>query len=141
MYRGRPTTAAMPLMWEHAEYIKLLRSIQDGQVFDLIPEVASRYRNHSKRTAIEVWKPNRNVRSIKPGITLRVQAPAAFRLRWSIDEWQTVNDTLSSNTDLGIGFVDIPIHASQRAPVRFTFFWTAQERWEGRDHEVAIKPA
>jgi glucoamylase len=26
MYLGRPTGAAMPLMWAHAEYIKLLRS-------------------------------------------------------------------------------------------------------------------
>jgi glucoamylase len=28
MYRGRPTGSAMPLMWAHAEYIKLLRSVR-----------------------------------------------------------------------------------------------------------------
>ena len=43
MLLGRPTGSAMPLMWAHAEYIKLLRSVADGQVFDLIPEVAERY--------------------------------------------------------------------------------------------------
>ena len=40
MCLGRPTGAAMPLMWAHAEYIKLLRSKQDGKIFDSIPEVA-----------------------------------------------------------------------------------------------------
>ena len=43
MFLGRPTGSAMPLMWAHAEYIKLLRSVADGRVFDLIPEVAERY--------------------------------------------------------------------------------------------------
>ena len=37
MYRGRTAGSAMPLMWAHAEYVKLLRSIADGRVFDLDP--------------------------------------------------------------------------------------------------------
>src|SRR5262249_1398603 len=36
MYFGRPTGSAMPLLWAHAEYIKLVRSATDGKVFDLI---------------------------------------------------------------------------------------------------------
>src|ERR1019366_3162417 len=35
MFLGRPTGSAMPLMWAHGEYIKLLRSVSDGRVFDL----------------------------------------------------------------------------------------------------------
>jgi glucoamylase len=30
-------------MWAHAEYIKLLRSTKDGEVYDAIPQVAKRY--------------------------------------------------------------------------------------------------
>ena len=33
----------MPLMWVHAEYIKLLRSISDGKVSDLTVEAGKRY--------------------------------------------------------------------------------------------------
>ena len=40
---GKPTGSAMPLMWAHAEYIKLLRSASDRQVYDVIPEVRQRY--------------------------------------------------------------------------------------------------
>jgi glucoamylase len=139
LWLGRPTGAATPLMWAHAEYIKLLRSAADGQVFDCIPEVVERYRTRSARPALEIWNPKRRVRSTTPGSTLRVQAPAAFRIRWSHDEWQTIDETPSNSTPLGIEFVDIPVASDQRAPIRFTLFWPADGRWEGRDYGVAVE--
>ena len=140
MYLGRPTGSAMPLMWAHAEYIKLLRSSFDGQVFDLIPEVASRYIGDRKALRLlEIWKLNRQVGTVKRGYTLRIQCPAPFRLHWSRDEWQSVKDTPSSAKSLGISFVDIPVVQAQRAPIRFTFFWTAKDRWEGTDYAVAVE--
>lgn len=140
MYLGRPTGAAMPLMWAHAEYIKLLRSTFDGRVFDFIPEVADRYiANRKACTALEIWKPNRQVCTVEKGYTLRIQAPASFRLHWSRDEWQTVEETLSRSTALGIHYLDIPVPLEQRPPIRFTFFWAQSSRWEGRDYEVAVQ--
>jgi glucoamylase len=140
MYCGRPTGSAMPLMWAHAEYIKLLRSIRDGKVSDLIVEVAKRYlRVRADRQLFEVWKFTRQARSVKRGYVLRIQAPASFRLHWSGDEWQTVKDTPSSTTTLGVDFVDIPILSAQQAPIHFTFFWTADDRWEGHDYAVSVK--
>jgi glucoamylase len=139
MYCGRPTGSAMPLMWAHAEYVKLLRSVRDGKVSDLIADVAKRYLaarpNHQ---LFEIWKPTRQVRSVKRGSVLRIQAAASFRLHWSGDEWRTVEDTPSSATALGVYFVDIPIAAAQRAPIRFTFFWTTGDGWEGRDYLVSV---
>jgi glucoamylase len=139
MFLGRPTGSAMPLMWAHAEYVKLLRSVSDGRVFDLVPEVSDRYLSvPNNRQRFEVWKHNRQVRRVQNGHTLRVQVPAPFRLHWTCDEWHTVKDTPSSGTVLGIEFVDIPIAAAQRAPARFTFFWTKRNAWEGRDYVVEI---
>ncbi|MEO8098534.1 MAG: glycoside hydrolase family 15 protein [Acidobacteriota bacterium] len=139
MYLGKPTGSAMPLMWTHAEYIKLLRSSRDGKVFDLVPEVVKRYLGgRTGRQSIEVWKPNRQVRIVKPGHLLRIQMHDVFRLRWSADEWKTVKDTSSSATTLGVHFVDVPIPAAQQAPIRFTFFWTANNRWEGSDYMVSV---
>ncbi len=140
IHLGRPTGSAMPLMWAHAEYIKLLRSVYDGQVFDLIPEVADRYiKNRKGCKPLEIWKPNRQVCTVKKRCTLRIMAPAPFRLHWSGNDWQTVEDTPSFPTSLGIEFVDIPVAATQHAPIRFTFFWTGSGRWEGRDYEVAVQ--
>ena len=135
---GRPTGAAMPLMWAHAEYIKLLRSAADSQVIDFVPEAADRYCSGKGCRPIEVWKPTRKARAVRRGMTLRIQAPAAFRLHWSLNDWQDTVDTPSAGARLGIDFVDIPIATSQRAPVSFTFLWTGEQRWEARDYEVAI---
>lgn len=34
-------------------------------------------------------------------------------------------------------FIDVAIPSTQRAPIQFTFFWTEQNRWEGRDYGAA----
>jgi glucoamylase len=140
MFLGHPTGSAMPLMWAHAEYIKLLRSALDGQVFDFIPTVANHYLFDRRMCRLlEIWKPNRQPCSVKRGYTLRIQAPTAFRLHWSLDDWLTGKDTPSCPTALGIEFADIQIPPGQQAPIRFTFLWTATERWEGRDYAVFVE--
>jgi glucoamylase len=136
---GRPSGSAMPLMWAHAEYIKLLRSVADGQVFDLIPIVAERYLGGRGRQDLEVWKPVRQVRQVSIGQTLRIQTPRPFQLHWTDNDWQSAQDGGSTSTLLGIHFWDIPIGATQRAPIRFTFFWPDSNQWENHDYEVAIR--
>jgi glucoamylase len=139
LYLGRPTSAAMPLVWAHAEYVKLLRSIHDGKVFDLIPVVADRYLvGQLKSKPIEIWKHNRQPRFIRSGWLLRIQAVSPFRLRWTNNEWQTTKDTPSTPTSLGIEYMDIEIPLGQKSPLKFTFFWTQDHRWEGSDYQVAI---
>jgi glucoamylase len=138
LFYGKPTGSAMPLMWAHAEYIKLLRSVSDGQVFDFIPEVASRYTDRRGCRQLEIWKPNRRVRTVRHGWTLRIQAPRPFQLHWTKNNWNEGQDTLAFQTVLGISFVDIPISEQQDAPIRFTFYWTDNSTWEGRDYEVQI---
>jgi glucoamylase len=139
MWLGKPTGSAMPLMWAHAEYIKLLRSTKDGKVYDIIPEVATRYLGKTPgRKRLEVWKPNRHVRFMKTNETLRIHGEAAFTLHWSTDGWKTVTDTESTTNSLRIDFVDLndlPLRAG--ASIRFTFLW-ANGRWEGRDYTVSV---
>ena len=137
---GYPTGSARPLMWAHAEYVKLLRSVHDGQVFDLVPEAYDRYCTSRKPAMkkLEIWKPNRQVRKVARGVTLRLQTTRPFILHWSRDDWQTTEDTSATNSTLGLHYVDIPISADARAPVVFTFFWTDSHDWEGRDYTVAI---
>jgi glucoamylase len=139
MYFGKPTGAAMPLMWAHAEYIKLVRSAQDGEVFDRVPEVASRYRCLRKGPVVEIWKSSRQIAAIDPGTKLRIIAPEAFILRWTADEWQSSAQIASSATALSLHSVDIPLTLNGPAPIHFTFFWTENGRWEGRDYTVAIR--
>jgi glucoamylase len=140
MYLGKPTGSAMPLMWAHSEYIKLLRSIDDNRVFDAIAEVADRYlvdRSHCK--SLEIWKFNRQVRKVKTGQTLRIHGLTPYQLHWSADNWQTVNQTPATPTKLGISYVDIPIGAQQQRAIDFTFFWTESNNWEQHNYTVLIQ--
>ncbi len=135
---GRPTGAACPLVWAHAEYVKLLRSTRDGAVFDRVAPVAARYLDGRPPAPPEIWKFSRRVSAITPGTILRIVARAPFRLRWTIDEWATVTDTAATPTATGMRFVDLGVPAAQRSPVRFTFYWPETDRWEGRDFGVAM---
>jgi len=140
MFLGRPTGSARPLMWAHAEYIKLLRSAADGKVFDLIPEVADRYLSGGKRCKpMEIWKHNRQVPAVRQGSVLRIQAGAPFLLRWTRDDWGTAEDSRSTPTSLGIEYFDIAIRPPQGGRIRFTFFWIDAGTWEGRDFEVTVR--
>jgi glucoamylase len=142
MRLGEPTGAAMPLMWAHAEYVKLLRSASDGKVFDQFPEVAERYLSDGAKTKMEVWSPSRPVRFMHAGEFLRVLGGAPFRLRWSADGWVSVNDTGSARTSLEIDYVDLEGCATTPGMViEFTFFWLATNTWEGRNHGVTVTVA
>ena len=107
---GGPTGSVIPLAWAHAEYIKLVRSIADQRVFDLIEPVRARYssRAAADRVPLEIWSPKRPVQSIRRECRLRVIAGAPFALRWTANEWQEQHDAVGVATKLGVWFVDIP---------------------------------
>lgn len=151
--RGRPAGSAMPLAWAHAEYIKLVRSSADGQVFDHIAPVAARYlapRRVRRKRPIEYWKPVYQVREVPAGCVLRIMAPTSFVLHWSTDGWAHVTDTRSNSGGLGSDFVDIVMPSVPGAAACFTFYWTGDARypffnrraqqWEGRDYQVVAAP-
>jgi glucoamylase len=140
LFYGAQTGSATPLMWAHAEYIKLLRSAADGKVFDFIPEVAARYISGPPRKRIELWKRNHQPKTVRAGSLLRIQSRQPFILHWTRDEWKTVLENASSMTPLGLTHVDIDIAADQTAPIRFTFHWREPDHWEGRDYAIEIKP-
>jgi glucoamylase len=127
MYLGKPAGSAMPLMWAHAEYIKLLRSVHDGQMFDLVPIVAARYHTHRGRKDLEIWRIIRQRRMIVAGSVLRVVAGEAFRLRWSLvpihpdGAGQNLGESASTASGLGLEYVDITTRAEQDAALRFAF--------------------
>jgi glucoamylase len=139
MWLGKPTGSAMPLMWAHAEYIKLLRSTTDGHVYDAIPEVASRYLGkRPQRKRLEVWKPNRHVQFMRANETLRIHGENPFTLHWSADEWKTATDSKSATNSLQIDYVDLTeVALAAGMTIRFTFLWTSDGRWEGKDYSVS----
>ncbi len=141
MLRGQPSGSAMPLVWAHAEYLKLLRSIADGKVFDTVSAVADRYANGSARSGLEVWRLDRQVRTIPAGKRLRVEAEEMFELTWSIDNWATVNRTGATPVGFAGFFADLQPDPHPGQKIVFTLRWTAGNRWEGKNFEVETAAA
>lgn len=141
LFFGKATGAAIPLMWAHGEYVKLLRSVADKKMFDVIEPVSQRYLNDHPRPVLENWKMNRQIQSVPAGCLLRIKVSSPFVLHWSIDEWKTTQDTSSTPTSLGIEYVDIEVKESQSTPLRFTFYWPQDAAWQGVNYQVAIRAA
>jgi glucoamylase len=139
LFFGKPSGSAMPLVWAHAEYIKLLRSIKDGRVFDMPPQTVERYIKAKTGSNRLSWRFNNKRLTIPAGTVLRLELLAQATVHWSVDNWQTVTDTETRPTGLGIYIVDL---ASDALPANtvliFTFHWSAGDTWEGTDFSVKI---
>ncbi len=144
MYCGRSAGSAQPLVWAHAEYLKLLRSLADGKVFDQISVVAERYavpkgqRSFQSRT--EIFRVTRPISTMVQGGTLRVTDAERFQLVWTADDWATVNRTESRQVGHPGSYADVIVGAEQTGCLIFTIFWPNENRWLGRNYEVAIHP-
>ena len=142
MYLGRSAGSAQPLVWAHAEYIKLLRSVADGQVFDRISVVADRYAvPKEKRTfqsRMEIFQTGRPISAMVQGGTLRIVDAQRFRVTWTNDNWATKNAMDSRVVGKPGSFVDIQTAHDEVGTIIFTLFWPEENRWLGRNYEVAV---
>jgi glucoamylase len=139
LFLGRPSGSAMPLVWAHAEHIKLLRSLRDNAVFDTPPQTLDRYLKNTPPPAPIAWRSTSRVDRVAPGRVLRLECLDQARIRWSTDDWKTISDSDAIATGLGLYVFDLPAERlTDGTIVRFTMFWPGQNRWEGTDYQVRI---
>jgi glucoamylase len=140
LYFGRPSGSAMPLVWAHAEYVKLCRSLHDGRVFDLPPQTVQRYLIEQKCSRFACWRFNQKRRAMPAGATLRLEALAPAVVHWSVDGWRSATDTPTRPTGLGVHVADLPTERlASGARVDVTFYWPEAGRWEGVDFAVTVQ--
>ncbi len=139
LIRGRPTGSAMPLVWAHGEYVKLLRSIRDGKVFDLPPQTEERYIKQKTVGTYFQWRFNNKPSSFPKGKKLRIEALAPCRVHWTTDRWSTQKEAESHDTGLGVYVADLDTaDLPSGAVVTITFFWPEVDKWEGTDFGVRV---
>ncbi len=140
LFRGRPSGSAMPLVWAHAEHVKLLRSLADGRVFDTPPQPRVRYQNPRARSPRALWRFNEKCQGVPTGCRLRVELPAAASIHWSPDAWRTVRDTPTRDGGFGMHYADLDtVEVTAGAEILFTIYWLAEDRWEGVDYKVIVQ--
>jgi glucoamylase len=139
LFNGCPSGSAMPLLWAHAEYVKLVRSLHDGCVFDTPPQAAKRYIVDRQSSSFSVWRHNNKARTALAGRTLRVETRSPAVVHWSANDWSTTADVNARDTTVGIWIADLPTaDLPVGTVVRFTFRWPEARRWEGSDFAVEL---
>ncbi len=136
---GAPAGSAMPLAWAHAEYLKLVRSVHDGRVFDRIAAAEARYGDGPVPSPFEVWKMRRPAAEMAAGKRLRVLSANPFEILYSTDNWATKRSLPSRELGYAGSAADLP--QASEGEIVFTLYWRAEKRWEGRDFRVKITPA
>jgi len=140
MKRGRPTGAAMPLCWSHAEYISLVRSRHDGVCVGCVGPAFQRYVVHPVESNHEIWTLRYPLRRVSRGKILRIILAAQATVVWSTDGGAPTNllDTIHESR-LDLWFADFPTADWPGGSLlTFTFFWKRDQHWEGRDWQVSI---
>jgi glucoamylase len=140
LFLGHPSGSAMPLVWAHAEYLKLKRSLSDGRIFDQPPQTAERYLKQKTVSPRMTWRFNHKLRSLIPGKILRIEVMADADIHWSSDDWKTCHDTKTEDSGLGIYMADLSGTEllSENEQISFTFRWSRADRWEGADFMVPV---
>jgi glucoamylase len=144
--KGQPAGSAVPLVWAHAEYLKLLRSALDGKVFDRIDPVFERYcepeGRSRKRTNLEIYTRRRPIQRIAAGSTLRILDEQRFEVVWSVDGWKTTNTTVSRALG-STGFSADIAAGAESGDLQWTMHWTGpdglgQDGWLGYNVNVKV---
>jgi glucoamylase len=138
LIRGRPAGASMPLVWAHAEHVKLLRSLADEQVFDMPPQPVQRYQIEKIDSPLCVWRAECKRRVMQAGKILRIETIAAAVVHWSADGWKTTRDQATRDSGSGVHVADLPTSSCRPGiQIVFTFHWLP-DHWEGSDYVVTI---
>ncbi|HEX3571937.1 MAG TPA: glycoside hydrolase family 15 protein [Acidobacteriaceae bacterium] len=138
---GKSAGSAQPLVWAHAEYLKLLRSALDGKVFDMIPVVRDRYAvpqgQRKFSSQVEILSSARTVSAVRAGKRLRIVDGERFRVVYTTDGWKTTLTKESKPVGYAGFFADLETSGCD-ARIILTLHWPGDDRWLGRNLEVEV---
>ena len=140
LFPGRPSGSAMPLVWAHAEFLKLLIARREGRPVELLDAVRDRYGRGAPAAKQVRWRDETPVATLAAGRTLLIEDREDFTLHFGWDGWTDVAELQASPLPFGLWGVTIdPDHCRDRRRLDFTRRYG--DRWEGENHTVAIGDA
>lgn len=138
LYPGKPSGSAMPLVWAHAEFIKLALSVAQGTPVDRPARTWSRYGGKRPKIDYVLWQHQKRPCQVPAGFGLRLLLREAARVHWGRNDWHEPTDIESEDWGLG-HLVRLPTDGlGVGETVQFTFFWLARGAWQGEDYSVTI---
>ena len=140
LFNGHPTGSGMPLVWAHAEYVKLLRSIKEQKVWDTPPQTVQRYLVEKTTSPYQIWTERQQRAFLSPGKNLRVESPDGTGVRWSVDGGKTRYQLATTESGLGVRWAVLPVSECRPGTrVQFYFYSSPEEQGRAKRFEVKIR--
>jgi glucoamylase len=136
---GKPSGSAMPLVWAHSEFLKLLYARERKRPLEFLKCVENYLKQDSAKRRAWHWRLDTPVDMLPQGRDLLVDLAAPFVLHFGFDGWQVVHD--KSSVALAFGRHGVRLTPEDFAHwniVNFTFYFPDQDRWQGSDYHVRI---
>jgi len=136
---GRPAGSAMPLVWAHAEFVKLVAAQHTGEVIETLDAVADRYQVPRPARAYR-FRTDVPLSRLPAGRDLIIEDDRPFILHRGFDGWQDVAEFAADPDRFGLFTVRLPAaDLAGRGSIEFTRRYG--ETWEGRDWPITLAPA
>jgi glucoamylase len=136
---GRPTGAAMPLVWAHAEYLKLAASRDLRRPFDRPAAVWERYRGERPLLRRVIWTEQAPLVRIPEGCALTIALREAGAVRWGLDGWQDVREQDTRPNSLGLHLLEVDTPRLRVGRI-LDFTFRNGPNWAGRDFHIRVTP-
>jgi glucoamylase len=130
----------MPLVWAHAEFVKLAASRAAGHALDRLDAVWSRYRGERPRAVAAIWTPAAPLPRVGAATGVWIVLPFPATLHLGFDDWREARDVATEPCGLGFHGVVLPA-GTLAAHDRLDFTWRdgRDGRWHEARYRVAIR--
>ena len=133
---GRPSGSAMPLLWTHAEFIKLLVARREGRPIERLDAVAERYAR-GRRPRASRWRDGAPLAALPETCDLVIEAAEPFSLHYGLDGWEAPGDREAESGPFGLWRIRFAT-SELLGHSQLVFTRRFGGRWEGRDHAVDL---
>ena len=115
LYNGHSTGSAKPLVWAHAEYITLLRSLKDGKIFGQPTQTVERYIKNNTKSSHAIWRVDHKTPCMPKGKILRIQSKDPGSVRFSLDGGKDFEEiAMQEIADLSLFYCDLPTQKADK---------------------------
>ena len=144
---GKPTGSAMPLVWAHAEFLKLLCAREQKRPLELLKSVEKRLQDKAARGRTPGgtpggtwhWRTDTPFDVLPAERDLLIEMERPFVLHMGFDGWQAIEDRPSAALAFGRHGVRVKrAELAGRGVLDFTRYFIKDTKWEGSDHSIKV---
>jgi glucoamylase len=131
----------MPLVWAHAEFLKLLCAREQKRPLELLKSVEKHLQGKTARMGTWHWRTDTPFDVLPKDRDFLIEMGSPFVLHMGFDGWQAIEDR--SSAPLSFGRHGVRLRRAElagRGVLDFTRYFVKDAKWEGINHQIQLAP-